>query len=46
MYNARHDAGLEVIDQFVTENCPPDVEAITHLPLVYIFPAHIVPTNF
>ena len=44
-YNARHDAVLEVIDQFVRENCPPDVEAITNLPgSVYIFPAHIVPT--
>ena len=45
-YNARHDAVLEVIDQFVRENCPPDVEAIIDLPgSVYIFPARIVPTD-
>ena len=31
-YNARHDAVLEVINQFGRENCPPDVEAITNLP--------------
>ena len=45
-YNARHDAVLEVIDQFVRENCSPDVEAITDLPAYdYIFPACIAPTD-
>ena len=45
-YNVRHDAVLEVIDQFVRENCPPDVEAITDLPAYdYTFPTCITPTD-
>ena len=45
-YNARHDAVLEVMDQFVRENCPPDVEVITDLPAYdYTFLACIVPTD-
>ena len=45
-YNARHDAVLEVIDQFVRENCSPDVEAITDLPAYdYTFPACIALTD-
>ena len=45
-YNARQDAVLEVIDQFVRENCLPDVEAITDLPAYdYTFPACTTPTD-
>ena len=45
-YNVRHDAVLEVIDQFVRENCPPDVEAITDLAAYdYTFPTCIAPTD-
>ena len=45
-YNVRHDAVLEVIDQFVRENCPPDIEAITDLPAYdYTFPTCIAATD-
>ena len=45
-YNVRHDAVLEVIDQFVRENCLPDVETITDLPAYdYTFPTCIAPTD-
>ena len=45
-YNTRHDAVLEVMNQFVRENCPPDVEAITDLPAYdYTFLVCIAPTD-
>ena len=45
-YNVRRDAVLEVIDQFVKENCLPDVETTTDLPTYdYTFLACILPTD-
>ena len=45
-YNSRHDAVLEVIDDFVRENCPKDLDILTDLPgSEYTFPACITPTD-
>jgi len=33
-YNSRHNAVLEVIDDFVKENCPKDLDILTDLPTI------------
>lgn len=33
-YNSRHNAVLEVIDDFVRENCPKHLDILTNLPMI------------